>query len=461
MDEYQQHADRLQQRVDAAETYRPNGGEPPEEPPEISTHDGYAKDLLSCYTRADGAVPIAADGKLYRYSDIEGIWVGMEPDAVRAEVASVYDGGKRCCTVNDYRSIVDQMMIRSGGQERFDTAPVGIVTRDGFTTIDADGNVSTKPCSHEQYQRFKLEASPSEEAMPLWKAHLSRVFAGDEAQIDLLQEVFGAVLFRLMWRYEKVCMLLGQGQTGKSKTLDVLQALLPKRYQCATSPFNWESEYYVAALAGKWLNVVGELPEDKPIPSAPFKQVTGRDLVQGRHPTHRPFEFRCTAAHLFNSNHLINTRDRSSAFFRRWLILQFCNVIPDDEVDENFGDKIIAQELPQILQWAITGAARVLKRGFTATETHRSVMRRWQVENNSVLSWLLTSEDIELDGERQVLRSSLFLPYHQWCLDEERKPLGRRNFVKELANPVVIKETGISSKLIDGQDYIVGLRLRR
>ena len=426
----------------------------------IETHDGYAVDLLRNYAAIDGAAPIAADGQLYRYSRSDGVWIGTDPEIVRTDVAKRYDGGRRCCTVNDYRCIVDQILVRSPGQERFDNAPVGIVTTDGFTTIDADGSISTAPCAPEQYQRFKLEVSPSGEAMPLWTAHLNRVFADDMAQAELLQEIFGAVVFRLMWRHEKVAKFLGLGQTGKSKTLDILQALVPKRHQCATSPFRWEGEYYVAALAGKWLNVVGELPEDKPLPSAPFKQVTGRDLVQGRHPTHRPFEFRCTAAHLFNSNHLINTRDRSSAFFRRWLILEFRNVIPDGEVDEGFADKVIERELPQILQWAIDGAARVLRQGFTQTDTHQRALKRWQVENNSVLSWLLAGDDVELESGRRVLRSVLFPLYKQWCLDEERSPLGKRNFIKELANPVVMKETGIAQRLIDGQDWIFGIRMR-
>jgi len=54
----------------------------------------------------------------------------------------------------------------------------------------------------------------------------------------------------------------------------------------------------VQPLAGKRLNVVGEFPEDMPIPATDFKTVTGRDLLSGRDPGGRQFTFRSEAAHI-------------------------------------------------------------------------------------------------------------------------------------------------------------------
>lgn len=72
----------------------------------------------------------------------------------------------------------------------------------------------------------------------------------------------------------------------------ILRELVPRDFVTAVSPFSWDKEYFVASLAGSRLNVVGELPDDKSIPSAAFKTVLGGDLITGRHPSHRPITFK-------------------------------------------------------------------------------------------------------------------------------------------------------------------------
>ncbi|HZP89176.1 MAG TPA: hypothetical protein VFB54_20385 [Burkholderiales bacterium] len=72
-----------------------------------------------------------------------------------------------------------------------------------------------------------------------------------------------------------------------------------------------------ASLAGKSLNIVGELDPRAPIAGGPFKAVLGGDLITGRHPTHRPFAFVSQAAQVFNGKRLPPINDRSDAFFRR------------------------------------------------------------------------------------------------------------------------------------------------
>src|SRR5690606_2337158 len=105
----------------------------------------------------------------------------------------------------------------------------------------------------------------------------------------LLRQVMGAALARTLYLHRIAVMLLGASTSGKSTLLQVLAGMFPRDQVGATSPQRWDNEYYVAGLAGKALNIVGELDPDHRIPGGPFKTVVGCDVVEGRHPTHRPF----------------------------------------------------------------------------------------------------------------------------------------------------------------------------
>lgn len=218
-----------------------------------------------------------------------------------------------------------------GNEEFFSAAPVGLACPDGFYRLDADGEITVEPLGAAHRQRFVVRTSPSADMpSPLFDRYLADTFASDNPQVQAeqiaqLQEIMGAVVFGLMARHEKVALFYGPGRAGKGTALKIIEELVPKEWHAASSPFRWDAEYYLADLAGKRLNVVGELPEEEPIPAAHFKTVTGRDLLTGRYPSGKPFTFRNEAAHIFNTNHFVNTRDHSEAFFSRWLIVGFPN----------------------------------------------------------------------------------------------------------------------------------------
>ena len=162
---------------------------------------------------------------------------------------------------------------------------------------------------------------------------------------------------------------------------------MPASFVTAVSPFSWHRDYHVASLADSRLNVVGELPENEPIPASAFKSVIGGDLVTGRHPTHRPITFTNEAAHLFMSNHLITTKDQSEAFYARWLIVDFPNsrLRSGLPIDPGLAERIIANELPGIAYWALEGARRLLANGnFSKSTAHDRLMAKWRRSTSSL-----------------------------------------------------------------------------
>ena len=293
---------------------------------DAKTHNEHALNLLTVLTRKTGHKPVGAEGSLF-VTDETCLW--KEHPKLSVEVSSLFDGMQGCKRTGDYAAIGNHAIAIATQVDYFDEAPVGVAVGRQFLRL-ADGQVVREPLTPEHRQRFALSIEPADVPTPMFDAFLAETFAHADPvvtreQIELLQEVMGSTVLGTMARYEKALFLYGKTRAGKGTLQKIVEALVPKVYRSALAPFKWNQEYYIAALAGKRLNIVGELPADEKLPAAVFKTVTGRDTLMGRHPTHRPFDFVNQAAHWFSSNHLISTTDVSDAFFSRWIVLTFPN----------------------------------------------------------------------------------------------------------------------------------------
>ena len=403
--------------------------------PDDASHHVIATNFIDQLESESGAFAVAVAGVLYRYNKDQGIYKPLSEDKIKVSIAEKYDGFKNCNRNSDYNAIYECVMRLSDQQGYFELAPVGVATMGQFHRMNKeDGTITTEELSNKHRCTFAYDFEPSYHEAVLWMKHLHRCFKGndEEKQIMLLQEIFGAVLFRIAASMQQAFLFLGQSSTGKSTTQAVIELLVPSALRSASSPFSWDREYNIATLAGKILNCVGELPDDKCIPAADFKRVIGGDTLEGRHPTHRPFHFRNTAAHIFNSNHLINTRDRTAAFWRRWHIVWFDNVIPGQR-DPNYGEQL-TDELPQILGWVFEGAKRLVanKYQFTVTEPHQRKLAEWQVAQNSAAEFLDDDEVVTLGETLQESGYKAYLAYQDWCRAVGRQALGRSKFYEEL-----------------------------
>lgn len=396
-------------------------------------HYKIASAVLDAIKRETGHRPIYALGQIWRVRD--PLWIPLSLDAVAVEVGQRFGGLKFCRRGGDFRSIAQLAAGIASADDFFDRAPVGVAGPANFWRIDpTTGETSIEPLAPEHRQRMRLRAEPDPEAeAPLWDRLLDYAFppgSVDDQQRDLLQMLFGGALARSLWRHRVVALLLGATTSGKTTLLNVLANFFPADLVGGTNPQHWGSEYYIASLAGKLLNIVGELDPDEPIPGGAFKKVTGGDIVEGRHPTHRPFSFTSTAAHFFNANRLPPTVDRSDAFFRRWRIIQFTRTVPDDEVVVDLAERIFEEESGAVAAWMLAGAQRLAlaKGGVPETDQHRALMAKWRRANNSALQFLVDPAACVLDPTSETDGAQLFEAYKRWAAAAGVKAFGRNNF---------------------------------
>jgi phage/plasmid-associated DNA primase len=249
------------------------------------------------------------------------------------------------------------------------------------------------------------------------------------------------------------------GRAGKGTMAQFLTQLVPRPFITAVSPFNWDKEYYLASLIGSRFNSVGELPDSKPIPAASFKTVPGGDLLTGRHPNQRTVTFKNEAAHLFMSNHLINTQDHSEAFFTRWLIVEFPNsrLRTGLPIDPGLAERIIESELPGIAYWALTGAMRLMKNdSFSKSIVHDRLMEKWRRSTNSLEEFIFECCEL-VDQKEYIRRSDFYREYKEWCNENGRKPFAKGRVLDLITHNFGL---GITHTKLDGNEIFRGVKMK-
>jgi putative DNA primase/helicase len=429
----------------------------------LQTHHAYAKGTLDALT-VDGWRPAAHDGELFTAGEDGGLWVRQDDGRLEMLIAELHDGKGNCKKRSDYMGIAMQAMSIAGSSQFFADAPVGVACPEGFYSIDGD-KTKVERLTPAHRQRVRIDINPSDLPTPQFDGFMQQTFKSDvegeeQQQRAVVQEIAGAIMLGLMPRHQKAILFFDPfGRAGKGTLMDVLKQLVPSSFIRAVSPFNWANEYYAASLAGVRLNVVGELTDREPIPASNFKAVLGNDSITGRNPSGRPITFKNEAAHVFMSNHMINTSDHTEAFFARWLIVEFPNSLirSGRPLDPNLAERIIESEMAGIAYWALEGAKRLLLQGsFTKSSSHARLMAKWRRSSSSLEEFI--HEACELGPKHKADRKNFYVAYTNWCKANGRRNAFSKPRVKELLSQNV--PLGITLVEINGYETFKGVRLK-
>lgn len=406
--------------------------------------------------------PVFSGGGFF-LPDSSNLWHSVSIGRVESQVAAMNQAEKLCRKASDYRGIAATAVNLCDNPEFFRDAPMGVATPAGFHRIGPDGAIVTEPLSLAHRQTFALQWAPDPDVEPLLVDRmLADALDGPDAaeQIELVWQILGGVLFGQLARLQVCALLIGRERSGKSTLQQILARMFPPEAVSAVPPTNWGREYFVASLAGKRLNLVGELDDAAPIPAAAFKNITGGGLVEGRHPTHRPFFFVPMACHCFAGNVLPATTDRSEGFFRRMRIVHFRHRVPDDAVDPDLVDKILAYEMPGVLARAFAAAESVARAGrIRSTPSHEAMLDKWRHAANPLQQFLGDDEWIHLDPEaRTHSKTELYETYRRWAASAGFRNLFSRNHFIELLESTGAAR-GVSVKRVGTREVVVGVRL--
>lgn len=129
------------------------------------------------------------------------------------------------------------------------------------------------------------------------------------------------------------------------------------------------------------------------------------------------FQFRNHAKLIYSANELPETDDKTEAFFRRWVIIEFPRQFLEDDpdTDPNILEKITSgEEMSGLLNWSIEGLNRLLEQGhFSKTKSRKDVQHKWIMQTDTLRGFL--DKCCEFMRNCWITKESFMEAYRAFC----------------------------------------------
>ncbi|MER9815108.1 DUF5906 domain-containing protein [Mesorhizobium sp. M0129] len=285
---------------------------------------------------------------------------------------------------------IELLRLRDSDRGFFEEAPIGICVSNGFVKFEGGAAVLVRHHAPEQRARWVLDAEcdPSLPESPIPGTLLHRLldgaFKGDAdsgAKVSLIGEMLGAAISGQATRITNPVAMFLIGETaenGKSQILALLRALLPPGAAISLPPTSFADEKHRVRLIGCLANVVDEV-DGKAIDSAEFKKAVLGERIVGRDVYSPAVEFTPKALHTFSCNALPRfTNGFDRGIRRRVMPISFNRTIPASERIPQIALRILAEEAPALLSFAVAGALRLSRNGkFTLPPSSADRIAEW------------------------------------------------------------------------------------
>jgi putative DNA primase/helicase len=165
------------------------------------------------------------------------------------------------------------------------------------------------------------------------------------------------------YSFHKALMTSGESGSWKSVFLEVLGALLGKDNTASLALRELTTDTFgTADLYGKVANICTDIESAELRSTCVFKHLVAGEVVRAQAKHKDAFDFRNTAKFSFSANEVPSTRDTTSAFFERWLVIIFPHKFRDTPRDRRDLKATITgseEEMSGVLNRALAGLTRL------------------------------------------------------------------------------------------------------
>jgi P4 family phage/plasmid primase-like protien len=310
----------------------------------------------------------------------------------------------------------------------------GIVVNNGVLDLDRH---TLSPWQPQHYLRRKFAVAFDLGARaPLFDHFLASLFADRDDKtrkqsLGLLQEFFGAcfAIGRLNREQRRALLLIGPSRVGKTELARIIRLLLGGTV-AAPAVREIGERFGLAGFADAvaWIRDDAINEGDKLDPERFKTIVTGEPIdIERKNRTALPSVRLCIPV-ILTANILPTARDSTDAIFNRCLVVELTNVFTEEDAvaarrqlgvppGQTLADFFIEREGPGILNWALDGLDRLLKRGRFAIPDHVAAsLQRFKDDSNAVAAWARTM--LERSDSTMIERTDLLCAFHGWWREE-------------------------------------------
>lgn len=403
-----------------------------------------------------------ADGAIWK-PDKKNIWQKFESAEVEKEVGQMFKDQTLARTQSQYSQVRRQIQNTLSEPQFFADAPFGLAGPSGFFTIDDDGRLKRELLTADHRQKFAVpfDANLKEPQPEKMLDFLHHSFKDTEAkmQIARFQEAGGATLTGIGAQQEKAFFLVGPGNSGKSTALRIIERFIPDDLVASPNPQRFNNEYSLAKMAGARMIIYAEM--DKVTLGGTFKALTGRDTIEGRHPTERPFAFKNQAMVFGLANDFPQLVEVGPSMMRRIEVLFF----PHSRIAAGLANKnepnldrhVVDNDAGDLVGWFLRGGARLSKQGhFSTSKLSEEKKVAWSAQSDPLAAFL-NQEDgdtIKIGKKESVRRNSFHEYFETWCEEQNiRKTPSRIELVP------MMEQQGFVSRKTNGIWHYDGVSL--
>jgi putative DNA primase/helicase len=253
-----------------------------------------------------------------------------------------------------------------------------------------------------------------------WTKFLTSIWENDPASIDTLRELFGLLLTGDTSQ-QKAFLIVGPKRSGKGTISRVLTAMLGRDNVAGPTLSSLTQNFGLAPLIGKPLAVISDARlggrADASMVVERLLAITGEDAITVDRKFREAWTGRLPTRFLILTNELPRIADASGALASRFIVLLLTKSFYGHE-DTTLTRKLLA-ELPSILQWAIDGRDRLVKRGHFVQPASAKQAADELADLGSPIGAFLRDCCI-VDSARCVDCQRFYDAWTTWCRDQGR-----------------------------------------
>jgi len=285
--------------------------------------------------------------------------------------------------------------------------------------------------------RVPTEYNPNAKA-ERWEQFLKEVV--DEKYITVLKRYVGYAFFPDL-PFHKVLVLVGEGSNGKSTFLGVIEHVLGEDNVAHVAVQQLGSRFAPAMLENKLLNIYPDLPDRAFKDTGVFKAITGGDKITLEKKYRDPYSAKITTKHIFSANLLPGTKDKTYAFYRRWLIVNFPNQFIDN-ADPELPEKL-KSEASGILNWILEGYKELKEEGdFGYEHNIEEIIEMYELAADS-LHQFVANYCREGGHDDIITKDDFYMKYKSYCAEHNLSPRSKVYVSKHLKEYIHTAEADV------------------
>jgi putative DNA primase/helicase len=238
--------------------------------------------------------------------------------------------------------------------------------------------------------------------------------------VEILLDFIAYCLWR-DYKYAHWLLFNSYGQNGKSVLLNLIELFLGKDNTSAESLERLLKEKFaIANLYQKLANIDADVSGDILINNTgKIKKLTGNDESAAEFKYKQPFKFRNYAKLIFSCNEIPEIQDKTDAFFRRLIIINFTQQFFAEKDDPHILEKLCTEEEFSGLFHELLGRLpRIIRQGIRSTtnETMQETYEKYIRGSNPIQYFVKKALTLTDTSDKDIIsKDDMYDSYRSFC----------------------------------------------